>query len=82
MKTITLAWLYKQNACPEQAAIFEAEWGEEARLTRENLERALALGLDLEWLAGRLLTAAALAEYDRVTAAAMIDALLVEENLR
>ena len=62
MTTITLAWLREHHACADQVAIFEQEWGKQAELTRSNLERAIELHLDLEWLAPRILTAPALAD--------------------
>ena len=77
MKSVTATWLRKKSACPEQVAIFVAEWGKEAPITREDLERAATLKLDLEWLAQRLLPVPAWAEYERVRAAALVDALLL-----
>ena len=80
-KTVTLAWLREHRACADQVAIFKEEWGESADITRPNLERAAALGLDLYWLAERCLTAPALAEYQRLTAPALADALVLEARL-
>ncbi len=50
MKTVTTAWLRKHEACEEQVEIFQKEWGNKAYITRENLQRARRLGMDIGWL--------------------------------
>ena len=70
MHAITTAWLEEQEACPEQVALFRATFGESAEATPGNLTHAAAVGLRLDWLATKVLTAPARAEYDRATAAA------------
>lgn len=47
---ITIEMLRKKNACPSSIHIFKAEWGLAAEVTRTNLNRAVALKLDLVWL--------------------------------
>lgn len=48
---ITAAWLEQQPMCrPEDVAVFRAEWGESAIVTREGLIRAAEMGLSIEWL--------------------------------
>jgi len=67
---ITAAWLRKHDACADQLAIFEREWPDGAEVTRENVERARDLGLDLHWFAGIVLPARAWAKYKRALVAA------------
>jgi len=67
---ITADWLRKHKACFDQLAIFEREWPDGAEVTRENLERARALSLDLHWFARIVLPAPAREEYKRVRSAA------------
>jgi len=67
---ITAAWLREHNACAHQLAAFEREWPDGAEITRENVERARDLGLDLRWFARSLLPATAWAKYKRALVAA------------
>ena len=53
--TITSKWLAEHEACAEDLALFEEEWPEGGAVTKESLTRASELGLDLDWLARRLL---------------------------
>ena len=71
-REITVAWLRQRNACGEQVSIVEKEWGgAPIPLTREHLQRAAALRLDLSWLADQLgLGAEAQRIYDEATAEA------------
>ena len=66
---ITLAML--KGACHEQRHIFLTEWPNGADATLENVQRAQAIGLNLDW-GTRWFTPEALAEYQRVTAAAWL----------
>lgn len=52
---VTRDWLLGQRACPSDYAAFRREFGEEAAITRENFERARALGLNLLWLGCHML---------------------------
>lgn len=82
MKTITLDRL--AGACQEQLALVRKEWPDGIPLTEASALRAVEVGLDLDWLAWRLLTPEALvkyemakvapwADYKRVTTAAWAD---------
>ena len=64
---ITLAML--KGACHEQRHIFRTEWPNGADATLENVQRAQAIGLNLDW-GTRWFTPEALAEFQRVRAAA------------
>jgi hypothetical protein len=70
LRTITVRWLRERDACKDQVAIVKKEWGTgEIPLSRENLLRAAALGLDLGWLAATLdLSAEAWRVYDEAIA--------------
>lgn len=61
--TIDSKWLVEHEACAEDLALFEEEWPEGGAVTKESLTRALELGLDLEWLARRILPELLNAEY-------------------
>lgn len=64
-KTIDSRWLVEHSACEEQIEIFKQEWPEGALVTRENLSRAIKIGLDLEWLIKKLM---AFLSYERYKA--------------
>src|SRR3990167_8728777 len=70
MTLIMAAWLRERKACRRQVADFEREWPEGAELTKENLLRAAALSLDLDWFAGGILPEPAQSAYDEATARA------------
>ena len=55
-KKITKAWLNRRGACLDQVENFCEEWPDGAALTRENLQRAVPLNVDIWWLAEGLLT--------------------------
>ena len=55
---VTIEFLREHNACKDEVAIFETEWPDGAELTLENLLRAVGLGLDIYWLAPRVLLVA------------------------
>ena len=69
---ITKSLLQEHGACESQVRIFCREWPDGAAATRENIDRAMVLGLSIEWLEC-LLTA----EPRRVYAAAMAEPLRV-----
>jgi hypothetical protein len=55
MRTIRVEWLRNCDACGDQVAIVEKEWGVgEIPLTRTNLLRAVHLSLDVSWLGRNL----------------------------
>ena len=66
---ITVADLTRGDACELQVDLFRATFGDEVRLNKRNLAKAIKAGLDTSWCA-RFLSAPALAEYERVTAPA------------
>jgi len=67
---ITLAML--KGACHEQRHIFLTEWPNGADATLENVQRAQAIGLDLDW-GTCWFTPEARAEYERGRAAAYVE---------
>ena len=54
MKKITVKWLIERKACKGQVAHFQELFGEEAEITLDNLKKAVAIGLNLNWLAKEL----------------------------
>ena len=68
MKRIPLSLL--SGACAEQLSLVQREWPGGIPVTEAAASRAVALGLDLGWLANKLLPAPALAEYERARAPA------------
>ena len=67
---ITAAMLRKHGACKEQVEIFRREWPDGAVVNRTNALRAVALELDVNWVALELLSGAALVQYGKVLNAA------------
>src|SRR5487761_2650295 len=67
---ITPEMLAAACACDNQAAIFAAEWPDGCEVTPEVAQRAVALGLDLNWAAEHLLPKTALAAYEAARATA------------
>src|SRR5487761_2419652 len=67
---ITSEMLTEADACDNQAAIFAAEWPDGCEVTPEVAQRAVALGLDLNWAAEHLLPKTALAAYEAARATA------------
>ena len=72
---LTATWLDQQGACEEQVNLAILHFGRRATVTRVMLLECADLGLDLDWLAKRLLSGLALAQYERVRAQALADAL-------
>jgi cell division septum initiation protein DivIVA len=68
-RTLTLATLKKKGACKEQVALFRKMFGKSVEIT-EALCVEHAAVFSWGWAAENLLKAAALAEYERVTAPA------------
>ncbi|GMV07384.1 MAG: hypothetical protein AMXMBFR53_36590 [Gemmatimonadota bacterium] len=75
MKRITAKYLTKLGACEEQVAIVAKEWPIGAPITVPTIRKALRLGLDVDWLASRVLSLDAWAEYERVKAEYLAPAL-------
>ena len=67
---ITAAMLRKHGACKEQVEIFRREWPDGAVVNRTNALRAVALELDVNWVALELLSGAALVQYRKAAGAA------------
>src|SRR6185295_17160384 len=69
MRTLTLAQLKAAGACANQRALFEKTFGTRVEITEALcLEHAASFGWG--WASAHLLSPAAQAEYDRVTAPA------------
>jgi hypothetical protein len=66
--TIPLSML--QGGCAAQLEIVKREWPDGIPLTEESCERAVALKLDVSWLASRLLTKSGWSRYVRDTSEA------------
>ncbi len=66
LREITVEWLEEHEACEDHAEKFVATFGDRAELTRANVVRAVRAGLDIDWLAPRLLDAPALRAYEEV----------------
>jgi hypothetical protein len=62
------------GACKEQRYLFKEKFGGKAKITRKNMARAIAFGLNVFWLE-RLIPAEARAECERVKAQALVSAL-------
>jgi hypothetical protein len=71
---ITATKLRKLKACEEQVARFEREWPQGANVTVQHCNRAVEIGLDLDWLAEHMLTATAWAAYKQAKAPAFYEA--------
>ena len=54
-RMITAEWLEENKACADAINLFCAEWPDGGEVTQENLVRADALRLNLEWFAKRAL---------------------------
>ena len=61
------------DACASQLLIVRREWPLGVPLTPLTAQRAVELGLDLEWIVGHLLDDLAWAEFERVRAKAKAD---------
>ena len=48
---ITVKWLIERKACIGQVKHFQKLFGDEAEITLDNLTKAVAIGLNLNWLA-------------------------------
>lgn len=61
--TITRKWLDQHGACKDQADLFERIWPEGVAVTEEALVDAAKVGLNLDWLAERVLLLSVYDEY-------------------
>jgi len=68
--TVTLAWLEKLGACNDHIELFAKTFGDSTAVTPEAITRAAAVGLDLDWIAERIITATALKAYKEAKAPA------------
>jgi len=59
-----------KGACTDQLKAFITERPDGAKVTLKNCRRAAELKLDINWLASRVLTAPALAKYEKARASA------------
>src|SRR5258708_10140837 len=59
------------GAGPDKLAIVRQEWPAGIPLTKQAAQRAIQLGLSLDWAAKTLLTAPALAAYEKARAPAL-----------
>ncbi len=67
LREITCEWLEEHEACEDHVEKFAATFGDRAELTRANAVRAVRAGLDIDWLATRLLDAPARRAYEEAT---------------
>ena len=63
-RTITPEWLKSNNATADEYDLFCAEWPEGCEATHDNLVRAAAMGLDMEWFAKCVLPEEVFADYE------------------
>ena len=63
-RTITPEWLKSNNATADEYDLFCAEWPEGCEATHDNLVRAAAIGLDMEWFAKCVLPPQVFADYE------------------
>jgi hypothetical protein len=66
MATITHWQLAALGACDDQRDIFKATFGAKAEVTEANARTAVAAGLDINWLAERVLTGPYREQYEAV----------------
>ena len=69
MRILTLKTLESLDACSRQRYLFRSKFGDSVEIT-ESLCESVASDFDWSWAAQNLLSAPALAEYNRVRAAA------------
>lgn len=53
---LTLKQIQKKGACPSQCLLFEKTFGEKAELTVKNANKAIEVGLNINWFANSLYT--------------------------
>lgn len=67
---ITLQFLVDNDACDDEISIFKSVFGDRAEVTIENFDRAVEVGLDLEWLINRIVEPEVLKRFKAAKAAA------------
>ena len=67
---ITNETLTRIRACEDQVQIFSLEWPDGCEVTVETILRAYSLGLNVDYVATKVLRATTLAEYERARATA------------
>ena len=72
-RMITAAWLKENNACADEYDLFCKEWPGGCEATHDNLLRAAAIGLNLEWFAWRVLPPQVCDDYEAQRAALFAD---------
>lgn len=70
---ITVKMLEKAKACKHQLDIFKKQWPKGAIVTLKNCEKAMVLGLDLDWVAMVFFTIAAYTKYNEAMNVAMTE---------
>jgi len=70
IKKITAKLLRELGFCEDRVKRFEAEWPNGATITKQNVLRAVELGLKADWLAAGLLEGSALDTYEEAAARA------------
>jgi hypothetical protein len=70
--TITLAQLKKLGACHDQVRLFKELFGKSVEVTESVLLEHVSK-FDLDWIAGKIFSAPALAEYQKVRDAALAE---------
>jgi hypothetical protein len=68
--SITLRWLKAEEACRSQVDLFRDTFGESADVSRAAATEAARAGLDVDWLAARLLDDPARRAYEEARATA------------
>ena len=63
-RMITVEWLKENTACADAIDLFCKEWPDGCEVTYDNLVRADAIGLNLEWFAGCVLSPRVYADYE------------------
>jgi len=77
---ITRTMLEEAEACREQVRVFAGEWPDGCEITIENMKKALALRLDLDWAAENLLCEPARAAYEEARAPAFVRAYEIHDQ--
>lgn len=67
MKTITASMLVKAGACHDQLDLFRRTFPRGSRLTLASVQKALSVGLDVDWAIERFATQSARDAYDAAT---------------
>jgi len=63
---ITKSIIIKAGACEQQRKLFSKTFPDGCTITRKNIIKAFAVGLEVEWIANKFYSDQALAEYEKV----------------